>query len=123
MAGAVLAFAAAAATRRPGSVLAGSAIGLVLVAAVLWTPQQAGEPWVIYAVGLSSMLCLVISGTLDNARPRIVAGWLGMAGVIAATTWAVKGSLLRRSVFLAAAGGVAVMLSLLLNRPLPRTQQ
>jgi uncharacterized membrane protein len=123
LSGAVLAFAAAATTRRPGSVLAACAIGLVLVAAALWTPQRAGEPWAIYAAGLSSMLCLVISGTLDNARPRIVAGWLGMAGVIAAITWAVKGSLLRRSVFLAAAGAVAVMLSLLLNRPLPRTRQ
>jgi uncharacterized membrane protein len=123
VAGAVLAFAAAATTRRPGSVLAASAIGLVLIAAALWTPPQAGEPWAIYAVGLSSMMCLVISGTLDNARPRIVAGWLGIAGVTAAITWAVKGSLLRRSMFLAAAGAIAVMLSLLLNRSLPRTQQ
>jgi hypothetical protein len=103
--------------------LAGSAIGLVLVAAALWTPPQAGEPWPTYAVELCAMLCLVVSGTLDSARPRIVAGWLGIAGVIAAITWAVKGSLLRRSMFLAAAGAVAVTISLLLNRLLPRNQQ
>jgi len=123
VAGAILAFAASAATRRAGAALAGTAIALVLVAAALWTPPQAGEPWPTYAVELCAMLCLVVSGTLDDARPRIVAGWLGIAGVIAAITWAVKGSLLRRSMFLAAAGAVAVMLSLLLNRLLPRTQQ
>jgi len=39
-----------------------------------------------------------------------------MAGVIAAITWAVKGSLLRRSVFLAAAGIVAVVIAFVLNR-------
>jgi uncharacterized membrane protein len=123
VAGVVLAFAAAAATNQAGAALAGSAIGLVLVAAALWTPPQAGEPWPTYAVELCAMLCLVVSGTLDSARPRIVAGWLGIAGVIAAITWAVKGSLLRRSMFLAAAGAVAVTISLLLNRLLPRNQQ
>jgi uncharacterized membrane protein len=122
IAGGILAFAAATATRRPGAALAGTAIGLVLIASAVWTPRQAGEPWPTYAAELCAMLCLVISGTLDNARPRIVAGWLGIAGVIAAITWAVKGSLLGRSMFLAAAGAVAVMLSLLLNRSLPRTQ-
>jgi hypothetical protein len=69
------------------------------------------------------MLCLVVCGMLDGARPRIVAGWLGIAGVIAAITWAVKGSLLHRSLFLAVAGAVAVALSLLLNRLPPRTQE
>ena len=53
---------------------------------------------------LCAMVCLAVSGMLDDARPRIVAGWLGIAGVIAAITWAVKGSLLRRSMFLAVAG-------------------
>lgn len=66
------------------------------------------------------MLCLVVSGTLDAARPRIVAGWIGIAGVIAGITWAVKGSLLRRSVFLAIAGGAAVLLATVLGRLLPR---
>ena len=69
------------------------------------------------------MLCLVVSGMLDESRPRIVAGWLGMAGVIAGITWAVKGSLLRRSAFLAAAGIATVILATLLSRLLPRADR
>jgi drug/metabolite transporter (DMT)-like permease len=69
------------------------------------------------------MVCLVVSGMIDAARPRIVAGWLGIAGVIAAITWAVKGSLLHRSAFLAAAGAVAGALATVLNRLLPRTSE
>ena len=121
--GAIFAFAAAAMTRRAGAAFAGSAIGLVLVAAAIWAPPQPGEPWLAHAVELCAMLCLVISGMLDAARPRIIAGWLGIAGVIAAITWAVKGSLLRRSAFLAVAGAVAVALATMLNRLLPRTDQ
>ena len=60
---------------------------------------------------------------LDAARPRIVAGWLGLAGVIAAITWVVKGSLLRRSVFLAVAGGAAVALAVLLDRLRPKASE
>jgi uncharacterized membrane protein len=123
VAGAIFAFAVAAATRRAGATFSGIAIGLVLLAAALWTPPQMGEPWRAYAVELCAMLCLVVCGMLDGARPRIVAGWLGIAGVIAAITWAVKGSLLHRSMFLAVAGAVAVALSLLLNRLPPRTQE
>lgn len=122
-AGAVFAVAAAAMTRRAGAAVAAAAIGLVLVAATAWRSPQAGEPWLVYALELCAMLCLVVSGMLDAARPRIVAGWLGLGGVIAAITWAVKGSLLRRSVFLAAAGAVAVVLATALNRLLPRTDQ
>lgn len=114
--GVISAFAAAAMTRGAGTAFAAIAIGLVLAATALWTPRPSGEPWLAYAALLSAMLCLVISGTLDAARPRIVAGWLGIAGVIAAITWAVKGSLLKRSIFLAAAGVVAVTLALALNR-------
>jgi uncharacterized membrane protein len=121
VAGALFALAAAVMTRRAGVAFAGSAIGLVL--AVTWTPPQAGEPWLAYAVELCAMLCLVVSGMIDAARPRIVAGWLGIAGVIAAITWAVKGSLLHRSTFLAAAGAVAGALAMLLNRLLPRTNE
>ena len=84
---------------------------------------QAGEPWLMYALCLCAMVSLAVSGMLDDARPRIVAGWLGIAGVIAAITWGVKGSLLRRSVFLAVAGAVAVVLAIVLNRLLPRTKQ
>jgi hypothetical protein len=66
------------------------------------------------------MLCLVISGMLDDVRPRVVAGWIGLAAVIAAVTWAVKGSLLRRALFLAVAGAAAVGLAALLGRLLPK---
>src|SRR5215469_14658083 len=123
VAGVIFALAAAATTRRAGVAFAGIAIGLVLVAAATWTQRQAGEPWLGYAVELCAMLCLVVSGMIDAARPRIVAGWLGIAGVIAAITWAVKGSLLHRSAFLAVAGAVAGALSMALNRFLPRTNE
>jgi hypothetical protein len=123
VAGAVLAFAAAAMTRRLGTAFAGGAIGLALVAAAAWMPAPAGEPWLAYAIDLCAMLCLVVSGMLDGARPRIVAGWIGIAGVIAGITWAVKGSLLRRSAFLAVAGAVACALATVLNRLLPRSDE
>jgi uncharacterized membrane protein len=121
VAGVIVALAAAAITRRAAVAFAAGAIGLVLVAA--WTPPQAGEPWFAYAVKLCAMLCLVVSGMIDGARPRIVAGWLGIAGVIAAITWAVKGSLLQRSAFLALAGAAAGALAMVLNRLLPRTNE
>jgi hypothetical protein len=114
---------AAAATRRAGVVFAGSAIGFVLLAALVWNPSQSGEPWLGYAFELCAMLFLVVSGLLDGARPRLVAGWLGIAGCIAAITWAVKGTLLSRSIFLAIAGAVAVVLALALNRLPPRTRE
>ena len=123
IAGAIFAFGAAATTRRAGAAFAASAIGLVLLASAVWTPPYAGEPWRAYALALCAMLCLVASAMLDTARPRIVAGWLGIAGVIAAITWTVKGSLLHRSMFLAVAGLVAVALALLLNCLLPRTRE
>ncbi|MBW7965541.1 DUF2157 domain-containing protein [Bradyrhizobium sp. BR 10261] len=120
IAGVVLALASAGVTRRAGEILAACAIGLVLVAAPIWPASAAGEPWFAYAVLLAAMLCLVVSGVLDDVRPRIVAGWLGIAGVIAGITWAVKGSLLRRSAFLAAAGVIAVVFASALNRMLKR---
>ena len=107
-------------TRRLGEVLAACAIGLVLIAAPIWPVSTASDPWFAYAALLCAMLCLVVSGVLDDVRPRIVAGWLGIAGVIAAITWAVKGSLLRRSAFLAVAGLIAVVFATALNRALPR---
>ena len=123
IAGVILACTAAATTRRAGAAVAGAAIGLVLLSAAVWPPRQGGEPWLAYAFELCAMLCLVVSGMLDGARARIVAGWLGIAGVIAGITWAVKGSLLRRSAFLAVAGAAAVALATVLNRLLPRTNQ
>ncbi|WP_431205655.1 DUF2157 domain-containing protein [Bradyrhizobium betae] len=122
-AGVFLALGSAALTRRAGEVLAGCSIGLVLLAAPIWPASAAGEPWFAYAALLCAMLCLVVSGMLDDVRPRIVAGWLGIAGVIAGITWAVKGSLLRRSAFLAAAGIVAVVFATALNRALPRAER
>ena len=122
-AGVILAVAAVATTRRAGTAYAAVAIGLVLAATALWTPRQSGDPWLVYAALLCAMLSLVISGTLDAARPRTVAGWLGIAGVIAAITWAVKGSLLKRSIFLATSGIVAVVLAFGLNRFVPRSRE
>lgn len=122
-AGVILALASAGITRRAGEILAACSIGLVLLAAPIWPASTAGEPWFAYAALLCAMLCLVVSGVLDDERPRIVAGWLGIAGVIAGITWAVKGSLLRRSAFLAAAGVVAVVFATALNRALPRAQR
>lgn len=119
-AGVIFALASAAFTRRPGEGLAAGAIALVLLAAPLWPAPAAGEPWFAYAALLSAMLCLVVSGMLDDVRPRIVAGWLGIAGVVAGITWAVKGSLLHRSAFLAVAGVAAVAFATALGRMLPR---
>ncbi|TGN83551.1 DUF2157 domain-containing protein [Bradyrhizobium yuanmingense] len=119
-AGVILALVSAAFTRRPGEVLAAGAIALVLLAAPLWPAPAAGEPWFAYAALLCAMLCLVVSGMLDDVRPRIVAGWLGIAGVVSGITWAVKGSLLNRSVFLAVAGVAAVAFATAMGRMLPR---
>ncbi|TQF26463.1 membrane protein [Bradyrhizobium sp. UNPF46] len=120
-AGVILTFVSATFTKRAGEILAACAIGLVLLAAPVWPVSTAGEPWLAYAALLCAMLCLVVSGVLDDVRPRIVAGWLGIAGIIAGITWAVKGSLLRRSAFLAAAGIVTVAFATALNRLLPRS--
>ena len=68
------------------------------------------------------MLCLVVSGMLDNVRPRIVAGWLGLGLLIAGITWAVRGSLLRRAAFLAVAGMVAIGLAVLFSRLVPKEE-
>jgi uncharacterized membrane protein len=123
IAGAVFALGAAAKTRQAGAIFAGVAIVFVLFASAAWMPPHTGEPWRAYVFTLCAMLCVVVSAMHDTARPRIVAGWLGIAGVIAAITWTVKGSLLQRSVFLAAAGAVAVVLALMLNRFVPRTRE
>lgn len=118
--GAAAALTAGATRRRAGTLAAGIAIALVLVATMQWAQPRAGEPWLLYASCLCAMVCLLVSGMLDDSRPRIIAGWIGIAGAIAAVTWAVKGSLLARSMFLAAAGAVAVVLALALNRLLSR---
>jgi uncharacterized membrane protein len=133
LAGLILAAAAAlpaaTASHRAGSIFCAVAIAFSLVVAHGWAqpaavlgggwPQLGDEPWLVYALELVAMLCLVVSGMLDEVRPRMVAGWLGLAGVIASVTWAVKGSLLRRSVFLAIAGAAAMTIATLLGRWLP----
>src|SRR5665647_109522 len=96
--GVVLAFAGAAMVRRPGPAFAGLASGLTLFVVVgMARPVNGDEPWLAYALLLAAMLCLVISGMLDEVRPRVVAGWLGLAATMAAITWGVRGSLLRLS--------------------------
>lgn len=122
-AGVALALASAGFTKRAGEILAAIAIGLVLIAAPIWPASRAGEPWLAYTALLCAMLCLVVSGMLDDVRPRIVAGWLGIGCIIAGITWAVKGSLLRRSAFLAAAGIAAIVSATALNRALPRRER
>jgi len=52
-----------------------------------------------------------------------VAGWIGLAATIAAITWAVKGSLLGRAAFLAAAGIVAIGLASVLGRLVPKERR
>jgi hypothetical protein len=119
----VFTFAAAVVGQSGGAALAGISVALAVVVASGLIPTVAGEePWLSYALALSAMLCLVVSGMLDDVRPRIVAGWLGLAATIAAVTWAVKGSLLRRAVFLAVSGLVAVALASLLGRLIRRGQ-
>ena len=117
IAGAILSFVASLMERRVGPALAGLSIGFALLV-VSGRLRSSGidEPWLLYAVALASMLCLVISGMLDEVRPRVVAGWIGLACVIAAITWSVRGSLLRRAAFLAASGVVVVVLASLLGR-------
>lgn len=117
--GAILAVAAAALARRYGLALIGAAIILSLLAA-LGRQDLSHGPWFIYALALAAALCVVVAGALDERRPRLVAGWIGLAFVIGTITWTVQGTMLTRSLFLAIAGGTAVVLALVLGRLLPR---
>ena len=121
VAGIALALLASAIERRGGPALIALVIALALIVVSGEIPTaRLDDPWLMYALALASMLCLVISGMLDGEQPRVVAGWIGLAAVIAAVTWAVQGSLLRRSAFLAGAGLAAVALASLLGRLLPK---
>jgi uncharacterized membrane protein len=115
-------FAALASTlmRRTGPLLASAAIALMLLAVALSRQDFTGHEWLTDAAAIAAALCLIISGMLDDARARVVAGWIGLAVVIAAITWTVQGSLLTRSFFLAIAGASAILLALALGRLLPR---
>ncbi|BAT61115.1 hypothetical protein GJW-30_1_03671 [Variibacter gotjawalensis] len=115
---------AAVIAKRSGHGLAAVALVLgVLAMAVYARPNDNVEPWFSYALALASMLAMVVSGMLDDERPRVVAGWLGLAALIAIITWTVKGSLLRRSLFLAIAGGAAIALAVLLGRWMPKVKE
>jgi hypothetical protein len=118
--GLALAIGASVLERRPGLALASAAIAFSLVAAGLSRQGFAGGEWLSYATAIAAALSLVVSGTLDDKRPRLVAGWIGLAVVIAAITWTVKGTLLKRSLFLAVAGCAAIALALGLGRLLPK---
>lgn len=122
IAGVVLAVAAAALGRSIGAGVAALAIGIGLAIEIglFGSLQPRNEPWLAYGLSLIAMLCLVVSGMLDDIRPRVVAGWLGLATAIGAITWAVEGSLIKRAVFLAAAGAVAVGLAIALGRLKPK---
>lgn len=110
-------------TRRAGTAFAGMSLVLGLTAIAIYArPTALEEPWLSYALSLASMLGMVISGMLDEHRPRVVAGWIGLASVIAVITWAVKGSLLRRALFLAIAGGAAIALAIGLGRLMPKRE-
>ena len=122
-AGIILAFAVAAVSRRAGAAFAGLALVFAMIVGTGWAgADNLPQPWTTYAFALASMLSLVVSGMLDDVRPRVVAGWLGLGLVIAGITWAVRGSLLRRAAFLAVAGLATVGLAVLLARLIPKEE-
>lgn len=119
----VVLLALAIARRRAGQAFAWLAQLLAVIVAAGWAGAAVlPQPWGPYALTLTSMLCLVVSGMLDDVRPRIVAGWLGLGLMIAGITWAVRGSLLRRAVFLAVTGLAAVGLAALISRLVPKEE-
>jgi uncharacterized membrane protein len=119
----VVLLALAIARRRAGQAFAWLAQLLAVIVAAGWAGAAVlPQPWTAYALTLTSMLCLVVSGMLDDVRPRIVAGWLGLGLMIAGITWAVRGSLLRRAVFLAVTGLAAVGLAALISRLVPKEE-
>jgi uncharacterized membrane protein len=123
IAGFVLAVIAAALSRSIGAAVAalGIGIGLALVAGVFGSLRPRNEPWLAYALILIAMLSLVVSGMLDDIRPRVVAGWIGLGTAIAAMTWLIgEGSLIKAAVFLAIAGAVAVGIAIALGRIKPK---
>jgi uncharacterized membrane protein len=118
--GLVFAASAGVLARQPSLLLVGAAIALMLIAVGISRQGFAGSEWLADAAALAAALCLIVSGMLDDTRTRVVAGWIGLAVVIAAITWTVQGSLLKRSLFLAIAGAAAILLALALGRLLPR---
>src|SRR5262249_35296827 len=119
-AGLALAVAAAALMRRPSPILIAASIALTILAVVSSRKGVISNEWLADAAALAAPLCLIVAGMLDDIRPRVVAGWIGLAVAISAITWTVQGSLLGRSLFLAIAGGTAILIALALERLLPR---
>ncbi len=115
IAGAALAAVGAFLSRRGATALAFAACAGAMVA-VFGRHGLPGGLWLVYALALAAGLCLVASGLLEEDRPRLVAGWIGLACVIAAITWTVPGTLLTRALFLACAGGAAILLAAALSR-------
>jgi uncharacterized membrane protein len=102
---------------RLGPMMAGIAIALALaMVSGRVEAAAANDSWLRYSLALGSMLCLVISGMLDEVRPRVVAGWIGLGLGIAAITWVVPGTILDRAIFLGAAGLIAIVIATLLGR-------
>jgi uncharacterized membrane protein len=118
--GFALAIVASLLVRRAGLALASAAIAFGLIAAGIREHDFSAAEWSTYALAIAAALALIVSGMLDDVRPRVVAGWVGFAAVIATITWAVQATLLTRSLFLAIAGGVAIVLALGLGRLLPK---
>ena len=118
--GLFLAGAVAAITRRIGPALVAVAIGLAL--ASFFDGRWLGGHgfWLAYALALSSLLSLIISGILDDIRPRVFGGWVALAMVIAIITWGMEEPLRYRALFLVIAGIVAIALAAVLERLAPR---
>lgn len=116
-AGLLLAFAAAAVSRRIAPAIVGISLllGLVIASGYFKVPNGK-EQWLNYTFSLIAMLGLIVSGMLDKVRPRVVAGWIGLGVAIASITWALEGSMIKRTLFLAVAGAIAVGLAILLGR-------
>jgi uncharacterized membrane protein len=121
IAGLILAFAAAAVSRRLAPALIGVSLllGLVIAGGYSKIPNEK-EQWFNYALSLIAMLGLIVSGMLDHVRPRIVAGWIGLGVAIAAITWALEGSMIKKTLFLAVAGAIAIGIASLLGRLKPK---
>ena len=117
VAGLILAFAAAAIGRRIAPALVGISLllGLVIAGGYSKIPNEK-EQWFNYALSLIAMMGLIVSGMLDKVRPRIVAGWIGLGPAIAAITWVLEGSMIKKTLFLAVAGAIAIGIASLLGR-------
>ena len=121
IAGLILAFAAAAVGRRIAPAIIGVSLlfGLLIAGGYAKAPKGADQ-WLNYSLSLLAMLGLIVSGMLDKIRPRVVAGWIGMAVAIAEITWALEGSMIKKTLFLAVAGAVAIGIAILLGKLKPR---